>query len=430
VIFVLHLVALIVFALVSVLPIRGEAALAQDSILSEIDAIQDRVAIVRELKPTGPIARDLMAREDLRAYLENSFLEDVTPEEIEANQYRWELLGYIQPGYDLVHAYLEVLTEQVLGFYAIDKKTLYLISERERLSPSDILTISHELTHALQDQNFDLKSNFASRETENDQIMAYQALTEGDAVLSSLLYGRQFLTTAQLFAAFQEESAGGSSVLDSVPLVIRRELLFPYTAGVDFVAEQYADGQWAAVNRVWQNPPQSTEQVLHPAKYAAGEGPIAVTVPDMATRLGPEWRELEENTQGELDWQILIEQFVDAPTGAEAAAGWGGDRFRLLRRDVDGALIFAGRTAWDSDIDARQFFQAIERMARGRHGANLQVAPQRTVHTTADLAQGSEMWEAQAGAYSYSMELQGSRLSLAISTGPSASSVLDTMSAP
>jgi hypothetical protein len=425
--YVLHLVALLIFALASLVPIRGEAALTQDSVLDEIDAIQNRVSTVRDLKPTGPISRDLMGRDDLRAYLENSFLEDVTPEEIESNQYRWEILGYIDPGYDLIHAYLEVLTEQVLGFYAIDKKTLYLISEQEHLTASDVLTISHELTHALQDQHFDLKANFNARETENDQIMAYQALTEGDAVLSSLLYGRQYMSTAQLFDAFQSESAGGSSVLDTAPLVIRRELLFPYTAGVDFVADRYADGQWDAVNRVWENPPQSTEQVLHPAKYAAGEGPIAVSVPDMAARLGPEWRELEENTQGELDWQILIEQFADAPTGAEAAAGWGGDRFRLLRRDADGALIFAARTAWDSDPDARQFFEAYQRVTRGRHGASLQTSPERTVRTTAELAQRGDRWEAQAGAYSYAMELDGSRVNLVISTGPAAAGVLDTM---
>ncbi len=426
-----HLVTIVALALASLLPLQTAPATTQDSINSEIDLIQDRVSLVRELKPIDPIARDRMGREELRAYLEQSFLEDVTPEELEANQYRWEVLGYIEPGYDLVRGYLDVLTEQVLGFYAINRKTLYLISEQEHLTPSDELTIAHELTHALQDQHYDLKGNFAAREMENDQIMAYQALTEGDAVLSSLLYGRQYMTTAQLFDAFQAESSSGSSALDSAPLVIRRELLFPYTAGVDFIADRYADGKWASVDRVWEDPPQSTEQVLHPQKYTAGEQPIPITVPDLAARLGPDWRELEENTQGELDWQILVEQYVDAPTGAEAAAGWGGDRFRLLRRDADGALIFAGRTAWDTDTDARQFFQAMQQVARRRHGPSLQVLPPRSVRTSAELAQGAgETWEAQAAPFSYAMELQGSRVSLVISTGPAASAVADMMGAP
>ncbi len=431
-----HLVAIIAIALASFIPIPlapipSAPSLAQNTINSQIDLIQDRVSSVRDLKPLGPIARDQMGRSELRAYLEQSFLEDITPEEIEANQYRWEVLGYIEPGYDLVQAYLEVLTEQVLGFYAISKKTLYLVSEREHLTASDELTISHELTHALQDQHFDLKGNFDARETENDQILAYQALTEGDAVLASLLYGRRYMTTAQLLDAFQAESSGGSSVLDSAPLVIRRELLFPYTSGVDFVADRYAEGQWAAVNRVWENPPQSTEQILHPQKYVAGEPPIAVTVPDMVARLGPDWRELEENTQGELDWQILVEQYVDAPTGAEAAAGWGGDRFRLLRRDADGALIFAARTAWDTETDARQFFQAMQQVARRRHGASLQTSPQQPVPATGELAQGvGETWNAQAGQYSYAMALQGSNVGLVISTGPAAAGIADAMRAP
>jgi hypothetical protein len=261
--------------------------------------------------------------------------------------------------------------------------------------------------------------------------MALQALAEGDAVLSSLLYARRYMTTAQLLEAFQAESSGGSSVLDASPLVVRRELLFPYTSGVDFIADVYADGQWPAVTRVWENPPQSTEHVLHPQKYLAGDAPIQLTVPDLRDTLGSAWRELEENTNGELDWNILIEQYVDVATANEAASGWGGDRFRLLRRDADGALVFAARTAWDSEADARQFFTAFQQVARGRHGSSLQVSPPRTVRTTSAQTQPvTELWEAQAGPYSYALELDGSRMTLVISTGPSAGTITNAMGAP
>jgi hypothetical protein len=238
------------------------------------------------------------------------------------------------------------------------------------------------------------------------------------------------MTMAQLLEAFQAESSAGTSVLDSAPLVVRRELLFPYTSGVDFIADVYADGQWPAVNRVWETPPQSTEQILHPSKYLAGEAPIPVTVPYLLGTLGPGWRELEENTNGELDWNILIEQYIDAPTANEAAAGWGGDRFRLLRRDSDSALVFAARTAWDSDADARQFFTAFQQVAGRRHGSSLQVSPPRTVRTTSALAQPApELWEAQAGPYSYALELDGSHLALVISTGPAAGGIVSALSA-
>lgn len=427
--------ALIALAIASLLPIGpgriADPSASQATLHAQIDLIQDRVTVVRELKPLSPIERSLMSRQGLRAYLVDAFLEEVTPEEIEANTLRWEVLGYIPPGTDLVQIYIEVLTEQVLGFYALDRKVLFLISEQESLTASDELTLAHEVTHALQDQHYDLKGMFDRAGNENDLVMAIQALAEGDAVLTSLLYGREFMTTAQLLEAFQSDMAVGSSVLDSAPLVVRRELLFPYTSGIDFLAEWYTQGRWEAVDRVWRNPPQSTEQILHPEKYQAGDAPIPVTAPDLAPVLGPEWRQLEENTNGELDWNILIEQYVDAATANEAAAGWGGDRFRLLRRDSDGALVFAARTAWDTELDAQQFYRAMQRVATGRHGAELRVSPLPAAGASAEVGQQiPDRWSAQAAPYSYALELEGTWVTLVISTGPPAGEIAAAMRTP
>jgi hypothetical protein len=205
--FLSQFAVLIALAIASLLPFAPDRTLAltasQGTIHTQIDTIQDRVTIVRDLKPLSTIPRNVMSRDELRAYLENSFLEDVTPEDIEANTARWEILGYIPPGLDLVQIYLDVLTEQVLGFYALDRKALFLISERDTLTASDELTLAHELTHALQDQHYDMKGKFDAAGSENDQIMALQALAEGDAVLSSLLYARQYMTMSQLLEAFQ-----------------------------------------------------------------------------------------------------------------------------------------------------------------------------------------------------------------------------------
>jgi hypothetical protein len=431
----LHFAALLVLLFVAALPagpLRPVALSAsQTTLQTQIDLIQTRISTIRGLQVVDEIPRNLMTRDELRAYLETSFLEDVTPEEIESATHRWEILGYIPPGMDLVKLYLDVYTEQVLGFYTLDKKMLFLISERESLNVSDQLTMAHELTHALQDQHFNLKDKFDALKLENDAIMAMQALAEGDAELSKELYGRQHLTTAQRMEAFQFEVSGGSSAIERAPLVVRRELFFPYTSGVEFVAERWTNGGWAAVNQVWENPPQSTEQILHPQKYVQGEGPIYLTVPDLGADLGGgQWRELEENTNGELDWNILVEQYVDAGTANEAATGWGGDRFRLYKRDADGALAFVAKTAWDSDLDARQFFQSMQAVVSRRHGASLQLAPQRTVRSASEAAQAPELWEATAAQYSYSLELQGSRMNLVISTGPNAAGIVDRMGPP
>src|SRR5204862_5753927 len=122
--------------------------------------------------------------------------------------------------------------------------------------------------------------------------------------------------------------------------------------GTAFLATQYRRGGWAAVDRLWHEPPSSTEQILHPQKYQTGEAPVALSLPDLPGVLGPEWRLLEENTLCELDWRVLFEQYTDARTGERVGAGWGGDRFQLFKRDRDNAVLLAGRTAWDTEEDA------------------------------------------------------------------------------
>lgn len=348
----------------------GARPQAQISTDEQLNLIQERVSRLRGLESRGPIDRSFMNREELRTYYRETFFEENPIEEIETTQYLLELLGYIEPGVDIVQLMLDVLGEEVLGFYNRETKMVHVISERSQLTPTDVITLAHEVTHALQDQHYDLKAGFEARKGDNDRQLAYQALVEGDATLLQSLYALRYLSEAEMAA--ERQDSGGSRVLESAPLVVQRELLFPYEQGVNLLLGHFLEGSWPAVDAVWRDPPESTEQILHPEKYRAREGPVPVEMPDLATYLGSDWRLLEENNLGELDWQILIEQYVDPPTARRAAAGWGGDRFHLLRRDADGALVLGSRNVWDTEADAVEFFEAYQELAAGRHGAALE----------------------------------------------------------
>jgi DNA-binding transcriptional MerR regulator len=393
----------------------------------QLQAIEDRTVRLRELPQVSPIATGFMRRADVRPHIEASLYRNNTPEEIEANEYRLEILGYVDPGVDIISIYLDVIGEQVLGFYDIDETKLNLVVDSTGFGPNDEITLAHEITHALQDQNYDLKNTQEALRNENDQQLAFQALIEGDATLLMIEYARTYFSLAQLRQLMESDSSTPTDAFDAAPLIIQEELLYPYREGMNFVSGQFSRGSWAAVNQLFQDPPVSTEQILHPEKYLAREGPVPLPMPDLAAVLGPDWRFLEETTLGELDTRILIQQYVNPPTAQAAAAGWGGDRFQTFRRDNDGALFLGMRTAWDTQADAVEFFNAYQRVAAGRHGPALQTIsiPPPAAPSTARAADDS--WAIQAGPWRHAMIRDGSQVALVISTDTNALSAIQTL---
>jgi hypothetical protein len=148
-----------------------------------------------------------------------------------------------------------------------------------------------------------------------------------------------------------------AEALGNAPPILRDQLVLPYTLGRAFAVALHARGGWPAVRAAWDAPPRSSEQVLHPEKYAAGEAPREVDP-------GPAPAGARPIADG-----VLGEAFIRTLLGASAetaAAGWGGDRYRTW--DVDGRTLLAWRSVWDSESDAREFREALAASlaARGR----------------------------------------------------------------
>ena len=196
------------------------------------------------------------------------------------------------------------------------------------------------------------------------------ALVEGDGLALMLEYvfhemGQPIAWSNPTMRSLMTKQIAQGAELKSLPLYIRETLLFPYLAGVGLIAETRAQNSWVRVDRMFRNPPRSTEQVLHPAKYFAGEGPKIVPDPGLSAPSG--WQQVFNNVTGELGWAVFLEQHgVERDRARTAAEGWGGDRFAVsspvkgdasLTNDRD--LLLVSLSSWDSEGEAVEAYDAL-----------------------------------------------------------------------
>jgi hypothetical protein len=191
-------------------------------------------------------------------------------------------------------------------------------------------------------------------------MIAAKALVEGDAMLAAFVWAGQHLSREEVSALLSNGLGGDASddageALLEQPQVYRTQATFLYGNGMAFALQAYLrSGGFEGVDALFAALPESSEQVLHPDKYFAHEHPIEVALPDLAAALGNGWARLDTDTVGEIDVKTLLQERGDEAAAEQAASGWGGGRYQLLERD--GRPAVAIKTTWDSDLDAREFF--------------------------------------------------------------------------
>ena len=162
------------------------------------------------------------------------------------------------------------------------------------------------------------------------------------------------------------------------------------------VVHQY--GGWSNVSKAFTNLPQSTEQILHPEKYFVHEAPVKVALPDIRSSLGRGWRRIESDVNGEWSFYLILDQFLkSSPDSKRAAAGWGGDRYAVYENQR-GQVVYVSVSAWDTEKDAREFFDAYVKRSRLRYPA------------AQALAQTATVWSARTAEGNVSIEMRGKRI--------------------
>jgi hypothetical protein len=347
-------------------PPPAATATPDAEILASMDAIEAEMDELRGLDLSTPLTRTVMTRQELAAYLEDEFAQDYEPEEVEADVQTLAAFDFVDEGFDLRQVLLDLYSEEVLGLYDDELDVFYVVSDGD-FDLSDELTVAHEYVHGLQDQNFDLNGFMDDDSINDDQYLARLSLVEGDASLAMVEYLWSHLSEldAGELEAFLEEEEGGDEALAAAPPILRETFTFPYVYGLDFVTVLQEEG-WDAVDAAYLDPPQSSEQILHPEKYLSGDEPQLITLAPLTSTLGTGWHLVEAETLGEFQTQLYLVQQLDQETADLASEGWDGDRYAVYTDDDALFLVFA--TAWDSPADREEFVSAYQQYAENKYG--------------------------------------------------------------
>ncbi len=332
---------------------------AGDDSAAVYDTIEQQVISIRRLQPARPVDRQLISEAELRTMLTQQFDEETPPEYIAANERLYKALGLMPQDDSLRDLSLDLLSGGVAGFYRDDQGKLYVVSRSGGIGGNEKITFAHEFTHALQDQTWTVFKDQDKVLDQSDWIMGRQAVYEGDAtaLMTQWAIAPGHLTMEEL----QQVVAAGSdpaltALMERIPPIMKETLLFPYSTGLAFVQAVQTSGGWAAVDKLYDRMPESTEQIMHPEKYAANEAPVTLALPaDLPKRLGTGWTVPLQDTFGEFQTGIwLREGGVPSVAALDAAAGWGGDRLAVVK-GPDGAWAVAWQTVWDTKADAAAF---------------------------------------------------------------------------
>jgi hypothetical protein len=324
----------------------------------------DKVAeIVPKLeKETGlkfktPPKLEIRTHDEVKSFLEQRFNDELPAEELSGSERAYKRLGLLPDSLDLRAFMLQLLTEQVIGYYDPKVKILYVVQGAGE--ENVVLTISHELVHALQDQYFNLDS-LQNTHDDDDRSSAAQAVIEGQATLdgiAAMIGGQNFVTALpggwDRIRQMIRESQGSMPVFASAPMLLQETLIFPYLSGAEFV-RRFEDKERGKMP--FDRMPTSTEQILHEDRYF-GDGldpPTAVTLPPPRTG-----KLVYSNDLGEFETRLLLFQYLrDQPTAVRGAAGWDGDRYQLISVGRNEALVWL--SVWDTSIDAAEFFNDLD----------------------------------------------------------------------
>lgn len=307
-----------------------------------------------------PLKKSVRTREQIRDYLVKSMREDKKDDKRDADRKTLEALGLIPKGYPLDQKLLSLLTEQIAGMYDPKTREFFIA---DWTSPADQrMIMAHELTHALQDQHFHVEKWGDAAKPNDDGELARSAVLEGSATVAMLDYllrdtGKSARDLSDLDPSLLLGDTDGSPELADAPQILRDEMLFPYLPGATFVQHLLkAWGGWADLHKVFENPPASTQQILHPDLYLRGVAPVAVSLPPLGKILPRGWKKLDENILGEFGVNEVLKQFLGKQRADDLASSWSGDRYAIYERQPGGRILLVIRLHLAGDAQAARFF--------------------------------------------------------------------------
>jgi hypothetical protein len=351
---------LVIIAVLFVLLLAGSIVFAEEEkpaqpAAAPLDVIAHRVEQLRGLRftklPEPVEVTGAQAKQEALTDLDKTY----PPARRRADEAIYKTLGLIDQDANLRDLTGSLFEQGVAGYYDTrDGRLRVVIGAGTGNRVIAEMTLAHELTHALEDQRFELQEPTSS----DDVALARTALIEGTATRLMTDYIGRYFTSEEtlgslLSSAFQDTG--------DLPPFLEAQVLFPYVGGEAFVSDlrQRAGGRWALVDTAYElRLPASTEQIMHPAAYFDADAPERVRL-SVGAALGRGYTRAAAGTWGELQTRELLSQA--GGNSSEAAAGWGGDRYELWRSGDTNVLLMRWR--WDTPRDEDEFAPALREWA-------------------------------------------------------------------
>jgi hypothetical protein len=340
---------------------------SKPGLCQEVDTIAAQLTQISGMRLRHSVPCDFITKAKINDFLNKRIKDETKPEEIRAEELTLKKFGLVPPDFNLAKTTVDLLTEQAAAFYDYDRKKLF-ITETTTTEPQEPV-LAHELSHALADQNFNLGKFIRQGRKSDDGSTARLAVMEGQAtwLMSEYLArrnGQSLKTSPDLVAAMSSVSDTGGSqypVFDKAPLYLRLSLVFPYTKGMLFQNAVIEREGTAAFAEVFRHPPQSTQQIIHPAEYFENRKPADPSLPDPHLK---GYKGLVGGSLGELEHSILLEQYNGKEEAAALAPHWRGCNFELMENKKAARVLLLYASQWDSDDSAQRFFTSYRDLLR------------------------------------------------------------------
>ncbi len=323
--------------------------------------LKKAVARIGRLDFLSDVPVRYLDRGQMKKYIEQLFENDYRDELAAAEAEFLFLMGFTDKPIVLKPLRKKIILENVGGMYNEKTRELLAVEEYRELDMLNTSALVHEFRHAVQDQHFGLAGLLGDHSDYDDRRLAALAAIEGDATLVMILQlGLDPDVIGDAFSAdnvLAFSAAAGTTALASAPAVVKHQLLMPYLDGLKFSREILKKKNWKGLNQVLRQPPQSSEQILHPQKYLLQERPMAVRIGYRPAK----WRQVHAGVIGEFFLNVLLAKGDELAT---TASGWGGDFHVTYRHDDSYMLLWEAE--WDLPADCARFAAAFRRFIEER----------------------------------------------------------------
>ena len=364
----LYILLSLALSTVMVVPVAAHAAGEECRIATSSIEAAERI---RGLTRKRPVPCFVHNADQVRGHLQSLLATKLPEGKLKLEEQLYKAIGLIPAEFNYAGGIIDLYVSQLGGYYDPDAQHFVMAGWIPAAVQGPIAV--HELTHALQDQYFELSSFIDLKAMPSDALLARSALAEGDATAvmidhARLQVGQLPIAREKNVEAVMMQNLMGASVmpgLEHIPDSMKAMLIFPYTSGLRFVHALLQRGGYRGVDAAFRTPPASTEEILHPEKY--GQPPDFEVLEDSGAlaHVGEGFKVLYGDTIGEFGISALLAiGSADRPAAARAAAGWGGDRATLLTHGERTVLIW--RLKWDTTADAAEFVERYRAGAGGR----------------------------------------------------------------